>query len=108
MPNLAWITKKYFPQLSPQQINRGDCFNWAYVAYKNYDNVLLFTVEEYGGHAFAKIGNKYFDAESPYGELHWANLVFFRKVQKQIIPWQQSLNEFLIYWYDNGKHQLVW
>jgi len=106
MPNLTWITKKYFPQLSPRQINLGNCYNWAYTAYKNYNNARLFTVEEYGGHAFIKIGQKYFDAESPMGEQHWSNLEFFRGVYSPIIPHKQSLNEFISYWSREGKHPI--
>jgi hypothetical protein len=108
MLDLNWITKKYFPDLSPHLINRGNCFNWAYIAYMNYDNTKLYSVDEYGGHAFVKIGNRYFDAENPRGVEHWAHLVSIMDMYDTYIePIEQPIREFLSYWYENGKHPIM-
>jgi len=111
MPNLTWITKKYFPQTSPRIINSGNCYNWAYVAYRNYNNAELFTVESYGGHAFVKIGRCYFDAQNPGGTEHWMQLDLLQEMCRgnihKVIPWQQSLDVFLQYWQENGKHSII-
>jgi len=108
MPNLTWITKKYFPQLSPQQINLGNCYNWALVAYTNYNNSNLFTWADGGGHAFVKIGSKYFDAQSPCGVSHWSSLESFKPLNiSKICVWRQSLREFMYFWYENGKNPIL-
>lgn len=115
MPNLTWITKKYFPQLSPLQINSGNCYNWAHVAYKNYNSAELFTIEEYGGHAFVKIRSKYFDSESPIGEQNFMDLKFFRRAvmrkeynpRFQALPRKQSFIDFLEYWQINGSSSII-
>lgn len=108
MPNLNWITKKHFSNLSPQQINLGNCYNWALVAYQNYNNVKLYSTDNHGGHAFVKIGQKYFDAESPLGELHWANLNFFRWINNPVVPRRESLRSFLAYWGKEGKNPIIY
>lgn len=119
MPNLTWITKKYFPHLSPLQINSGNCYNWAHVAYKNYNSAELFTIEDYGGHAFVKIRRNFFDSESPLGEWNWLNLKFFQraisratKVKGYIpgltsLPVKQSFIDFLEYWQNNGCNSII-
>lgn len=111
MPNLTWITKKYFPQLSPRLINSGNCYNWALIAHQNYNNVKLFTVDDFGGHAFVKIGQNYFDAQDSLGVPHWTWLEMLRDMCRHrvynILPWKQSLPEFLDYWRRNGKHSII-
>lgn len=107
MPNLSWITKKFFSNLSPQQINLGNCYNWALVAYKNYNNVKLYSTIERGGHAFVKIGNKYFDAQSPLGEVHWTNLKFFYWANNPIVPHRDTLYDFVAYWGKEGKNPII-
>ena len=111
MPNLTWITKKYFPQLSPRLINSGNCYNWAYIAYQSYNNVKLFTIEDFGGHAFVKIGQRYFDSQNPRGVLHWSSLDLLREICRDNVyyldPWKQPVNVFLQYWRENGKHSIV-
>lgn len=111
MPNLTWITKKYFPQLPPRLINSGNCYNWAYIAYMNYNSSSLFTVEDYGGHAFVKIGECYFDAQNARGVWHWSQLDLLQEMYRnnlhKVLPWKQSLNVFLQYWRENGKHPII-
>ena len=111
MPNLTWISKKYFPDLYPRLINSGNCYNWAYIAYQNYNNVKLFTIDDYGGHAFVKIGQKYFDAQNPRGVGHWAFLDLIQEMSRgriaNISPRRQSLDVFLNFWKKYGKHPLV-
>lgn len=109
MPNLNWISQKYFPHLTPRLINCGDCYNWAYIAYISYNRVKLFTIDEYGGHAFIKINNKYFDSESPQGIIDWTQLKILRLMGdiRQMYPRQQALDEFLRYWRVEGKNPLI-
>jgi|CXWL01.1.fsa_nt_gi hypothetical protein len=69
--NLTHITKKLFPDAihEPSTINYGHCYNWAFAAYLYYKDkktVSLWSdLESY--HAFIKIDQKFYDAESPKG-----------------------------------------
>ncbi|MEK6832700.1 MAG: hypothetical protein AABY32_01520 [Nanoarchaeota archaeon] len=69
------ILKEYdLPDI--KSINEGDCYRWAWGFYKKYGGTLC-TVSFYNygfGHAFIKINNKYYDAESPNGVKDWRNL----------------------------------
>ena len=111
MPNLTWIANKFFPGVKPRQINAGSCYNWALKAYLHYNNVKLFTIEDCGGHAFAKIGRFYYDAQNPQGVLHWSSLDLLREVCRDniysIMPWRQSLQVFLQYWRENGRYPVM-
>ena len=76
----------------------------------NYDNVKLYSVDQYGGHAFIKIGRKYFDAQNPRGVGGWNQLTSILEMYVEphnLKPIEQSIREFLCYWYDNGKHPIV-
>lgn len=111
MPNLSWIAQKHFSNLAPRQINSGNCYNWAYIAYLKYDNVKLLTLNDYGGHAFVKIGRYYYDAQNPFGVLHWSSLDMLRELCRDDIytinPWRQSPQAFLKYWREYGKHPFI-
>lgn len=106
MLNLNWITRKHFDSLIPRSVNAGNCYNWAFIAYSNYINVQLFTIDEFGGHAFIKIGARYYDAQNPIGVAHWSQLSMIWEMgdYMKMNPREQSLAEFLLYWYDNGKN----
>lgn len=111
MPNLNWITSKYFPQHSPRSINSGNCYNWAYIAYQHYNAVSLYTVQDCGGHAFIKIRQKYFDSQNPNGVLHWSSLQSLREICHNNIyylrPYKHNINAFLRYWAKNGRFSII-
>jgi len=67
------ITRNFFPEYVGHEkgINSGNCFNWAYVAYRLYKNVQLW---QNSAHAFVKQNGKFYDSESPFGTNHYANL----------------------------------
>lgn len=84
------------------------------LAHQNYSNVGLFTIESYGGHAFVKIGQNYFDAQNPLGVPHWTWFEILKEMCPNwkfsiynITPWRQSLNEFFEYWRFNGKTSII-
>lgn len=60
----------------PADINDGLCYYWAYVAYKLFGGSLI-TVDSWGGHAFIKVNDLYYDSETPDGVEDWSKLPFF-------------------------------
>ncbi len=75
--NLSWIFKQHFAfHRHPKYVNEGDCYIWAYIAFLENPGALLFSTWH---HAFIKIGNLYYDSESPQGVRHWKELAFYRK-----------------------------
>lgn len=67
------ITKAYFPQFihTPDQINYGQCFEWAIYAHDTFKGIELYDITI---HAFVKHGGKYYDSERPQGEKDWHDL----------------------------------
>lgn len=56
-----------------KDINCGHCFWWAFTFFKLYGGQ-LFTVQDFGSHAFIKYNNKFYDSETPNGCLDWRKL----------------------------------
>lgn len=66
------INRSFFPNdIDVREINRGRCFLWAYVAFRLYKRVELWS---FGVHAFVKYEGRFYDAESPIGEEDWKDL----------------------------------
>jgi hypothetical protein len=68
--------------MHPYDINNGYCEEFADIIYNKIKDceIMAFPLEsKYFGHIFIKYNNKYYDAESPYGEIHWKYLPIFRK-----------------------------
>ena len=82
----------------PWKINNGWCFVWALYAREEIPFAQLFTYLPHGGHAFVKIKDKYYDAESPLGVTHWKKLKFFRDIlQKNLKCSEKSIKKQNIY-----------
>ncbi len=73
--NFEFVTEEFFKDKTPQKINAGDCFNWAYIIYLLFPKlkIELYSDDEYA-HAFIKIGDLYYDSEAPEGVPHWKQL----------------------------------
>ena len=72
--DVAFINRTFFSKyLDVSVINMGECFLWAYLAYRLYDNVELWDM---GAHAFvrSKTTGKFYDSERPNGEEDWKDL----------------------------------
>ncbi len=54
-----------------REINKGRCFLWAYIAFRLYKRVELWS---FGNHAFVKHEGRFYDAERPLGEEDWKDL----------------------------------
>ena len=93
MIDLSQLTEAYIKNYrrrlkSPADINKGDCFRFAYLAHKIFGGQLIsvtvhveFFTEEFepdGSHAFLKIDNKYYDSESVLGVDDWQRLAYFK------------------------------
>jgi len=71
-----FITKTFFKNYSPRDINRGQCFIWAYYAHLIFKDVqILFN--DY--HAFVKYNGKFYDSQSLNGETDWRLLKTCKK-----------------------------
>lgn len=72
--NVAFINKRFFPDyLDVSVINEGECFVWAYIAYRLYSNLELWDME---AHAFVRCRKtgKFYDSERPKGVVDWRDL----------------------------------
>lgn len=99
------ITKEFFPYAVGNEgdINCGNCYRWAYIAYKLYEGVELWSNES---HAFPYQRGRFFDSESPKGEKSLEDLVcnaYTGKTEED--SWQhESIDSFIEYWDDNGLY----
>lgn len=92
--NLDAIVKQFMEEWNvahPQEINMGDCYNFAeYV--KNYiPRAKIVGNEEigdvivywgFGEHYWVKIGDKYYGAQTPEGVKNWWDLKYFEELVK--------------------------
>jgi len=72
--DVQFINNNFFSHHArPSDINKGECFLWAYYAYRLYPNVELWDM---GAHAFVrdKVTGKFYDSERPNGEEDWQDL----------------------------------
>lgn len=99
------ITKEFFPLEvgNERQINCGDCYRWAYIAYKLYEEVDLYSTEH---HAFPYQRGYFFDSESPYGEEDLEDLAcnkICRAYGHEGDAFFQEEDDFEEFWADNGS-----
>jgi len=101
------ITREFFPKYVGNEgdINNGHCYRWAYVAYKLYAGVRLYSNP---GHAFPRQRGKFFDSESPKGEkrleyLH-CNSAWERTADD---CFEQSEDEFIRFWNEHGRYKFA-
>jgi hypothetical protein len=69
--DVHFINRTFFPSDNPSKINTGRCFLWAYIAFRLYKGVELWTHE---AHAFVKYRGKFYDSQRPHGEEDWRDL----------------------------------
>ncbi len=72
----AFQSLRYKIGTTPQLINDGDCWLWALLAQQAAPKaILMFAPWPYGGgHAFVKVGRRYYDAEKTCGVREWRML----------------------------------
>ena len=69
--DVKFINKSFFPQYSPDAINCGRCFLWAYIAHHMYAGAKLRCIQ---CHAFIEYDGKFYDSEVPHGFKDWTKL----------------------------------
>ena len=70
--------RKYYSTV--KDINQGFCMNWAWIVYKLFGGELWINEDFY--HAFVKIGNKFYDAQTVNGVSEWIDIGGLRKQRK--------------------------
>jgi hypothetical protein len=71
------VTINFFPEYKsiPEDINYGQCFLWAYVAYHLFEGLELWdTGVHCPAHAFVRHRNKFYDSECLEGAEDWRDL----------------------------------
>jgi hypothetical protein len=97
------ITKEFFPYAVGNEgdINCGNCYRWAYIAYKLYEGVELWSND---AHAFPYQRGRFFDSESPKGEKSLEDLVCNEMCGLGVgDSCAQDVDEFEEFWADNGS-----
>lgn len=90
----------FFKQYThPIEINWGQCFHWAYIAYKLFDNVELWSSQY---HAFIKFGNRYFDSEHLNGIKNWKKIRTIKEYYGSAV--RHSEKQFKLYW---GQYNII-
>lgn len=71
--DVRFINRTFFPDDldSTADINKGRCWLWAYIAFRLYKKVELWS---FGTHAFVKFEGRFYDSERPIGEEDWKDL----------------------------------
>lgn len=76
--NLSFITRKSFPDKTPLEINKGECWLWALIAQELYPKEL--TMWSSVDHVFVKDEQGLcYDAEAPEGVKEQALLPFYMR-----------------------------
>lgn len=108
--DFSFIQKEFFPFQTPKQVNSGSCFNWCYILYLLYPNKVTLYSDSKCVHAFVKIGDLYFDSESPTGVEHWTKLQTYKrwnrwKPEESVLEVEEfTLNNFIYIWGTYGRH----
>lgn len=70
--DVKFINRTFFPgYLDVSVINEGECFRWAYIAFRLYKGVQLWDIST---HAFVLHRGRFYDSERPIGEEDWKDL----------------------------------
>ena len=99
----SYINKTFYQGWKLAAINCGDCYSWAYLAYKifNKANVQLWSTSDQC-HAFVKVNGKFYDSECVNGAYDWRKLACNKECKPQYAC-RHSLKDFKSYWNFHGK-----
>lgn len=91
MLRLETVADRHLPHVSPHAVNEGHCYVWAWIVAAFVPQAALWSdtlrflpwsedgERPYAYHAFPRIGNRFFDSESPHGVLDPAELKCFKR-----------------------------
>ena|ERR1700723_1397607 len=100
-----FMVRTFFPEFmeDPSLINRGHCYDYAYVGWSLYPEAELWSNEH---HAFIQIDHIFYDSEVVRGRRAWHNLQFFKRS-----PWASTpsptlmtLDQFKSNWNTRGRY----
>jgi hypothetical protein len=99
------IHTEFFPHYSHSiEINFGNCFKWAWIAYRLFNKVELWS--NYG-HAFIAHKDKFFDSETLDGAKYWKTIPTIRRSfgysKEYRSPKKMGAIEFTSYWSRHNK-----
>jgi hypothetical protein len=98
------ITETFFSDVKPNRINHGQCFIWAYLAYKSFKGVELYDTN---CHAFVRYNGRYYDSERPKGEKNWYDLPANKHAFD--VPTKRKMGEFRSRWHSQtGRFETTW
>lgn len=109
--NGNFISHHFFPEYRKylKGINGGRCYDWAYLAYRMFEGVELWTTDY---HAWVRVinrdsGSRYFDSETKQGVSNFMLLGCNRR-NSYPIPWQaqppvrMEVDSFKKFWDEHG------
>lgn len=98
-----FITDTFFPQFKgrPNEINYGQCFQWAYLARQLYSGIELWDLKY---HAFVKYKGKFYDSETPNGIKDWRKLPIIKLYDTQSGAQKSNELKFKINWGNARKN----
>lgn len=99
-PNL--IHPNFFQHYNnPIEINFGDCFKWAFIAYRLFNDVELWSHEI---HAFIKYRGRFYDSETLDGIKNWRRIRTIKEIGGGFPSARKmSVSEYLPYWQVHDK-----
>ena len=108
--DVRFINDTFFPEYKDVSvINEGECFLWAYIAFRLYKGVQLWDIST---HAFVHFRGRFYDSERPLGEEDWGDLPACnwgagslytgRRVSPKEFKhaWRSSARRFKVVWKD--------
>ena len=114
--NGAFISRHFFSDYLKHNnlrgINSGRCYDWAYLAYRMFADIQLWTTDF---HAWVRYGRKYHDSETGrFGVLNFMELGCNRR-NAYPVPWEKQapklmgVDEFKKFWNGRGSgHRRHW
>lgn len=93
------ITKEFFKHhKSPDIINEGECFIWAYLAHLVFKDVEIWYMNS---HAFVRYRGKFYDSERLKGVAEWKYLPATKHGSTQAQKY--SVERFKRYWHSQPR-----
>lgn len=114
--NGAFISRHFFPDFfkhnNRRGINGGKCYDWAYLAYRMFEGIQLWTTDY---HAWVQYGRKYHDSET--GKFGVVNFMELGCCKRNCfpVPWESQapirmdVEPFKDFWNREGSgHRFHW
>lgn len=95
------ITKNFFQETKPEEINNGQCFVWAYLAHRIFRGTQLMS---HDSHAFIKYNGRLYDSENLKGVLDFKKMRATNNGQGcgcskcQKPPRRETIKKFKVTW----------